>query len=80
MEQLTSAATKWTFTQKVFFRFFFVYFILYCFPFPLDAIEFTQPITKPFYDLLEWFILKTSFGENNWQANGPVYCGIKKCF
>ena len=59
MEPLTITTDQWTFTQKIFFRFFFAYFILYCFPFPLDAFEFTQPITKPFYDLLEWLIIQS---------------------
>ena len=29
MEPLDTAANKWTFTQKILFRFFFVYFLLY---------------------------------------------------
>jgi uncharacterized membrane protein YphA (DoxX/SURF4 family) len=59
MQPIAVADSSWTLTQKIFFRFFFAYFVLYCFPFPFDAFEFTQPITKPFYDLLEWSILKT---------------------
>ena len=56
MEPLTIATTKWTFTQKIIFRFFFVYFVLYCFPFPLDAFEFTMSVAAPFYHFLDWLI------------------------
>jgi len=59
MQPPLAAGPVWTLPQKILFRFLFVYFILYCFPFPLDAFEFTQPVTKPFYDLLEFSILKT---------------------
>ena len=49
MEPLTTVTNKWTFTQKIFFRFFFIYFVLYVFPFPLNIIEWTLPLTRPLY-------------------------------
>ena len=57
MEPITITHTnRWTFVQKILFRVFFVYFVLYCFPFPLDAFEFTKPFAEPFYHLLDWLI------------------------
>ena len=54
MEQLTSAANKWTLPHKIFFRFFFVYFLLICFPFPLNAFDFTRPIYNPYQNMRNW--------------------------
>ena len=56
MEPLTTTANKWTFTQKIFFRFFFVYFVLYCFPFPLNIIDWTFPLTRPVYLFEGWWV------------------------
>jgi len=38
------------------FRFCFLYFVIYCFPFPLDAFEFTKPLAQPFYNFLDWLV------------------------
>ena len=54
--ELLATTNKWTFTQKIFFRFFFVYFVLYCFPFPLNMIEWTYPLTKPIYQFQNWWV------------------------
>ena len=59
MEQLTTAANKWTFTQKIAFRFFFAYFFVVCFPFPLDQFEFLRPVINPYNDLRNWAISQT---------------------
>lgn len=56
MEPITTVSQKWTFTQKIFFRFFFVYFVLYCFPFPIVSFELTQPLIYPFTEFMEWLV------------------------
>ena len=56
MEPLTTTTTQWTFIQKIFFRFFFAYFFVVCFPFPLDEFDFLRPVVNPFYDLRNWAI------------------------
>src|SRR5687768_763130 len=53
MDPLT---TEWSPTKKFLFRFFFTYFFLYCFPFPLDAFDFTTPVAKPYYNSLDWLV------------------------
>ena len=55
MQALTSNAS-WHPAKRVLFRFTFLYFVIYCFPFPLDAFEFTKPLAQPFYHLLDWLI------------------------
>ena len=54
MESLTAATNKWTFTQKIFFRFFFVYFVLYCFPFPFGGFGFTSYEGEPIAHFIDW--------------------------
>ena len=56
MEPLTVTTNKWTFTQKIFFRFFLVYFVLYVFPFPLNIIDWTLPLTRPIYLFESWWV------------------------
>lgn len=36
----TLPQTQWSLSSRIFFRFFFVYFALYIFPFPLNLVEF----------------------------------------
>ncbi|HYK44362.1 MAG TPA: DoxX family protein [Parafilimonas sp.] len=55
MNARTSNAS-WHPAKKVLFRFCFLYFVIYCFPFPLDAFEFTKPLAQPFYNFLDWLI------------------------
>ena len=55
MEPLTTTTT-WHPAKKFLFRFFFCYFFLYCFPFPLDAFDFTTPVAKPYYNFLDWLV------------------------
>jgi hypothetical protein len=50
------AATVWSPHKRLIFRFLFLYFVLYCFPFPLDAFEFLDPVAKPYYNLIDWLI------------------------
>lgn len=46
----------WHPLKKLLFRFAFLYFVIYCFPFPLDAFELTKPLAQPFYSLLDFLI------------------------
>src|SRR6185436_15807861 len=55
MQALTSNSS-WHPAKRVLFRFCFLYFVIYCFPFPLDAFEFTKPLEQPFYAFLDWLI------------------------
>jgi hypothetical protein len=53
---LLTTTSSWHPVKKFLLRFFFVYFFLYCFPFPLDAFEFTKPVAQPFYNFLDWLV------------------------
>ena len=48
MQPILAAGSAWTLPQRILFRFFFIYFVLFCFPFPLVSFELTQPITYPY--------------------------------
>jgi hypothetical protein len=50
------ASTVWPLHKRLIFRFLFLYFVLYCFPFPLDAFEFLDPVASPYYNLLDRLI------------------------
>jgi hypothetical protein len=52
-------AYHWPLSKKIVFRFFFLYFLIYCFPFPLDGFEFTKPIVQPYYDFLDFVMQQT---------------------
>ncbi|HEU5164748.1 MAG TPA: hypothetical protein VFU29_04370 [Chitinophagaceae bacterium] len=73
MEPLTTTANKWTFTQKIFFRFFFVYFVLYCFPFPIVSFQLTQPLIYPFTEFVEWLVPKVGRLFFNVSLENPSY-------
>ena len=47
----TSEAVQWNFGLKAAFRFAFCYFVLYCFPFPVGALPYTQKLGN-WYELL----------------------------
>lgn len=51
-------SNNWSLIRKAGFRFFFIYFLLYCFPFPLDAIYLAKPLTQRYFDMLD-FLVKT---------------------
>jgi len=42
---------------RLIFRFLFLYFVLYCFPFPLDAFEFLDRVASPYFNILDRLIL-----------------------
>ena len=73
MEPLITTTNKWTFTQKIFFRFFFVYFVLYCFPFPIVSFQLTQPVTYPFMTFMEWLVPKVGQLFFNWEINNSRF-------
>jgi len=50
------ASTVWPPHKRLIFRFLFLYFVLYCFPFPLDAFEFLDPVARPYFNLIDWLI------------------------
>jgi len=50
------ASTVWPPHKRLIFRFVFLYFVLYCFPFPLDAFEFLDPVASPYYNLIDRLI------------------------
>ena len=73
MGRLTTSTNQWTFTQKIFFRFFFVYFVFYCFPFPIVSFEFTQPVTYPFMEFMEWLVPKVGKLFFNWEISNSKF-------
>ena len=46
---------KWTFTEKFIFRFCFVFFIVYIFPFPLNAISFSNELLSLNQKIAGWY-------------------------
>src|ERR1700741_4045823 len=56
MDSLTKSIAIWHPAKKFMFCFCFVYFFIYCIPFPLDAFEFTKPVTQPYYKFLDSLI------------------------
>src|SRR4051794_1815099 len=57
MDSLSVTNTRWHSAKKFLFRFCFVYFLIYCFPFPIDAFEFTKALARPFYKFLDWVVV-----------------------
>jgi hypothetical protein len=51
-----ATAATWHPAKRFLFRFFFSYFFLYCFPFPVDAFDFTTPVAQPYYNFLDWLV------------------------
>ncbi len=52
MEQTISQQPKWSQSNLIAFRFFFAYFFLYIFPFPLGFIPYFGVLLQPLFDLL----------------------------
>jgi hypothetical protein len=48
-------SSRWNAVTKIAFRFFFVYFIVYIFPFPLNWIPFSEPVWKSYFQF--WYYL-----------------------
>ncbi|PWU00668.1 MAG: hypothetical protein C5B52_08515 [Bacteroidetes bacterium] len=75
---------KWTLSQKIIFRFFFCYFLIYIFPFPLDTVPFASElfnlnkklgeyyatVTGSFNELLH--IIIPSFAKNILHLKNPI--------
>src|SRR6187399_2272451 len=73
MQPPLAAGSSWTFPQKILFRFFFVYFILYCFPFPIVSFQSTQPITYPYMTFMEWIVPKVGRLFFNWEIENSRF-------
>ncbi|HEY1871173.1 MAG TPA: hypothetical protein VGG71_08950, partial [Chitinophagaceae bacterium] len=56
MDQPGNSNIIWKPAKKILFRFFFSYFFLYCFPFPIDGFDFLTPIAQPYYNFVDWLI------------------------
>jgi hypothetical protein len=56
MDSHSNANIKWNLLKKFLFRFLFIYFLFYCFPFPLDGFDILAPVARPYYDLIDWMI------------------------
>src|SRR5688572_3019168 len=69
---LVSAST-WTLPQKILFRFFFAYFILYCFPFPVVSFQFTQPLSYPYMTFMEWLVPRVGMLFFNWEIENSRF-------
>jgi len=55
METTTGTNSDWTIARKISFRFFFSFFILYIFPFPLNSVPFGAEINKISEKILGWY-------------------------
>ena len=53
---MDAPTTVWPLYKRFIFRFLFLYFVLYCFPFPLDAFQFLDPVASPYYSFIDWLI------------------------
>lgn len=55
-KQEISSPAIWRFSEKLLFRFFFCYFLLYILPFPFSRIPFLFPLTQSLQHLYEWLV------------------------
>ena len=55
MEPTTGTNPNWTIARKISFRFFFSFFILYIFPFPLNSVPFAAEVNKISEKILSWY-------------------------
>lgn len=55
-EQAKPAAAAWSPLKRLFFRFSFCYFVLYCFPFPLTVLPQGEILTKPYRAFMDPFV------------------------
>lgn len=56
MDSPYAVGASWHPAKNFLFRFSFVYFFLYCFPFPLDAFDLTRPLAQPYYNFIDWLV------------------------
>ncbi|WP_428657359.1 DoxX family protein [Runella sp.] len=77
MEQVLTPSVKWTFIEKISFRFFFLFFVLQIFPFPLGYLldngfyndAWTWPINwagNTFFDIPEISVRPNGSGDTTW--------------
>jgi hypothetical protein len=67
-----TSATEWKPSQKICFRFFTSFFILYLFPWPLTNIPFGSEINKLSPDILGWYYTATGAVNDFWQWLIPL--------
>jgi uncharacterized membrane protein YphA (DoxX/SURF4 family) len=53
------STNSWSIIQRAAFRFFFLYFLFYCFPFPFDSIILLKPIVQSYFNLLDFIVTST---------------------
>ena len=65
--------SRWTTVQKILFRFLFVYFVLFCFPFPVVSFQLTQPITYPYMAFMLKLVPKVGMLFFDMKIENPIY-------
>src|SRR6516225_4397470 len=70
MQTNLPATNKWSFMQKIFFRFFASYFFIYIFPFPVGYIPFTHTV-RGWYDSFINFLISL-IGKHLFHINFPL--------
>ncbi len=63
--------SNWTFTEKCAFRFCFVFFLLYTFPFPLTSIPFANELFSLNQKISEWYYALLNVYYNIWHGIVP---------
>lgn len=71
MEITAPRQQNWTSVQKIAFRFFSCFFLLYIFPFPLDSFPFIYEITSVSKKISEWYTAPFQAYTNMWHAIVP---------
>jgi hypothetical protein len=62
---------NWTFTEKFIFRFCFVFFLLYIFPFPLNTIPFLNELLSLNQKIAGWYDALLNVYNNIWHGIVP---------
>jgi hypothetical protein len=70
MQTTLPAVNNWTETQKILFRFFAVYFLVYIFPFPVGFIPFTETLNTWYTSI--WDALVPWAGKYILHVNYPI--------
>jgi len=73
LQQVDGSSQRWTTLQKILFRFFFVYFVLFCFPFPVVSFQLTQPITYPYMTFMTSLVPKVGMLLFDMKIENPIY-------
>ena len=65
MDAEFNAPSRWPFVKRIAFRFFFTYFVLYIWPFPVYFIPYSYYVTQPLSEIFNRVVAKA----------GPVFLG-----